>query len=103
MWVALIYVHVQYWKKKNAADIKIFIEIIDVVWQIRTIYDHLIFGRLSININYYLTASGHDFNKWLTKIIMNDSDSIFLQYCKVTIYNHCIPQFDLFQTLTNAY
>ena len=28
---------------------------------------------------------------------MNDSDSIFLQYHKVTVYNHYMPQFDHFQ------
>ena len=32
---------------------------------------------MSISINHCLTAPGHTFNKWLTKIIKNDSDSIF--------------------------
>ena len=36
---------------------------IDVVYDVRTIYDYLIFDRISIIINYYLTASCHAFNK----------------------------------------
>ena len=46
-------------------DIKKFIKTIDAnwwsLWQVMTIYEHLIFGRVSININYCLTASGHAF------------------------------------------
>ena len=34
---------------------------------------------------------------------MNDGNSISLQYHKVTVHNYCMPQFELFQTLTTPY
>ena len=32
-----------------------------------------------------------------------NGNSISLQYCEVAVQNHCMPQFDLFQTQTMAY
>ena len=34
---------------------------------------------------------------------MNGGGSISLQNHEVTVHNHCMPQFDLFQTHTTAY
>ena len=35
--------------------------------------------------------------------LMNGGDSISLQYCKITVHNHYVPQFNLFQIQTMAY
>ena len=32
-----------------------------------------------------------------------DYDSVSLQYHEVAVHNHCMPQFDFFQTWTTAY
>ena len=92
-------------KIKQTADIKKNSKIIDdnwcSLWQVWTTYDHLIFGRVSISINYSLIASGSAFNTWLTKIMWS-----FFFFCNIanwlstTIVCHNFTIFKLKQLLT---
>ena len=35
--------------------------------------------------------------------LMNDGDSVSLQYWELTVYNHCMPHLDPFQIQTTTY
>ena len=43
------------------------------------------------------------YNFWGKHQLMNDGDSISLQYHKVTVHDHNVPKFDIFETQTTAY